>query len=771
MSRRISLTCHFPTGMRQLRDGASLSVPVEQPDALYRLYRIDGIEGTMQVAAFYIPDSQYETGEYSYDGAWASLNGSAGTIIPQWEYLYDGPHLLQDGTVLFNGLEDTAVRILGRNPGVRGSAVITGNIDTYGLSLTLILSELKAGLIPICSPASGHVDPTAATVLQWSLKPDGESLDTPTQTGAVVTWKKTGGTEQTITVTTAKRVTLAAGSFAQGDEIQWKVKITANTGIEHESDWMTLITTDGEAVAVPISPVSGIVDGTAPVEFTWSHTTPYGTPQTAAELQQSTDGAVWSSLGSVTGAEQRYLAPAGSLGADVNGTFFWRVRTRNADGVFGPWSAPAQCVVVAPPPAPDVTVDAVPAAVVHWTSVGQEGYQVQVAGYDSGALFGTARSWAVPNDLPDGSYTARVRVVNSFGLWSDWGEWAFTIENIPGGIILLEGAGGNAAILNWAVPDLADVTKSSGTNNGVTYTWKSVTGTFEITRTEEGTQDSVRTIFGNFGFSNGLEKGATYRLRWSGCSTPGVHFGFLYYRGGGQTRYGGEYLENDQTEGLITIPNNATITGARCVLMVEADASPDGAVVGALEVRRVYDRYDLYRDGDRIAATIQMAYQDNTPGVGSHVYVVWGRTNGSGYYTESNAVTVPIRLNTVELLDPETGEVLNLPMALTDDLAINKNMSRAAAMQHWNGTGLPSAELGEARNRDVQLRPSFPPAYFDSAVRLEQLIGNVVHYRDPHGHAFWGLLQLQGSEFRPRRRSYDLMISEVDYDPEDGIPG
>lgn len=763
MSRTIALNCTWSGGLVYIRPGTSVLVPVAALDASNQLYKIEALDGELNVHAFSRTDEQYgSVTTYHYDGAYASLGSifgvtTAGTIVPEYDQYGE---VKSTGTVQFHtdGPSEMIWRIL------HSGAVVSGNIDAAALSLRLTLSDDKAGLDPVCNPTSGHVDPTVGTLLQWSFSDIYTSYDMPTQTGAVVTWQVVGSsTNHTINAGTSQSVTIPAGSFAQGDQIRWKVKVTANTGVEKESQWMTLTTTDGAATAVPVSPVSGIVDGTAAVEFRWSHTTEYGTAQTQAELQQSADGTVWTTLATVTGAAQFCTVPAGGLNAAADGTFFWRVRTYNADRDAGEWSAPAQCVVVAPPAAPDVYVDAMPAAVISWTAAGQEGYQVQVAGYDTGALYGTEKRWAVPEELPDGSYTARVRVVNGFGLWSAWGEWAFSVQNIPGGTLQLEGTGGRAAILNWTAPDLADGKESTGTNAGVTYTWSSSAKTFTITRTSSNTSTSLRTIFGDYGFSDGLRKGETYRFRWSGCSVAGVHFGLQFYNGS-TSKSGTAWLANDQTEGLLTIPSSG-ITGARACLFVESSSSPSGAVVSGLEVRRVYDRYDVYRDGARIAAVADPAWQDNTAGVGSHVYVVRGRTNGSGYYTESNAVTLTVKLNTVEILDEETGEALSLPMALAEDVMTMGNRKRAAVLQHWNGAGLPSAEIGEALDAIVQLRPSFPPKWFDLAERLERLPGKLIHYRDPYGHAFYGIMTVMNYEKTPRRRTYDLTVTEVDYDP------
>ena len=739
--RRVELTCTWPSGRYEILPENPVTVQVAALDSGDQKTIVETIHAVMQAEAFPVPDSQYEYTTYTWDGAYASLEGIGGVIIPQYEDTYLTP-LSQNGTVEFDGGGTAAANLLQYH-----QATVRGNINAYALQLWLYLGD-KNSLIPICSPASGHVDPDSATVLQWSLKPAGFSAVDPAQTSAVVTWRVRGGAERTRSVTTANSVTLSAGSFHQGDVIEWKVAVTADTGITEESAWMTLTTVDGAATAAPISPVNGIVDGTAPVLFRWSHTTEFGTAQTGAELQQSTSGSGWTTFASVTGSEQQVTVPAGTLAAGTDGAFFWRVRTANADGDFGEWSAPAQCVVVAPPPAPNVSVDAVPEAVIRWTSVGQEGYQVQAAGYDTGALYGIATEWTVPEALPDGSYTARVRVVNGFGLWSEWGEWTFTIANKPDAAITLQGAGGTTALLNWtitpvwrrgAIASIDGVTESSSTARLCTgYLPRNVTAL-------ACNSDYKYIVFGytSDGDYLGTWDGEAFSAAANWLTDP-VSMEDL----AAATWFRLVFARSNNAAIGVAAASNMTIT-------------TDDGTTGLL--------YTVYRDGVRIGETTILAMQDNRAGAGPHVYTVRGRKPGSGYYAESNAVTLTIRLDTVELIDEETGELLTLPMALAGDVYTSGTRNRAVTLQHWNGAGLPSAEIGAARDNVLQLRPSFPTAHFDLAGRLEALLGKLVHYRDPYGHGFYGIMAAMGFEKHPTRRSYDLTITEVDYDPADRV--
>ena len=95
------------------------------------------------------------------------------------------------------------------------------------------------------------------------------------------------------------------------------------------------------STATPTSPKNTTVDGAAPVRFAWTVSSDWGT-QTKAELQHSTDGATWSSLGEVNGSGTTWSAPAVAF---PSGTNYWRVRVKNSFGVLGDWSSSASFTV------------------------------------------------------------------------------------------------------------------------------------------------------------------------------------------------------------------------------------------------------------------------------------------------------------------------------------------------------------------------------------------------------------------------------------------
>lgn len=326
------------------------------------------------------------------------------------------------------------------------NSVVYTSRGAYPPKIAVVLSDSNVGLTPLCSPTSGYVPKGKANTLSWSFANLYQSYTLPTQTSATVSWRYgSSGTVHTINAGTAQSVTIPANTWTQ-DEVQWRVSVTASSGVTNTSAWMRLSTAEATSVATVVSPINEIVNGDEPIILQWTHSISTGTAQTAADIQTSTDGATWTALASVTGAETQYTVPAGTLSA---GTLYWRVRTYNTDDTAGPWSDAAQLLVVASPAAPVVSVDVSPMSVISWTSMEQEAYQVTVDGYDSGEMWGQATSWTVPEYLPDGSYTAAVRVKNGYGLWGPWGAWAFTVVNVPGDAITLTSEDGQDVSLEW----------------------------------------------------------------------------------------------------------------------------------------------------------------------------------------------------------------------------------------------------------------------------------------------------------------------------------
>jgi hypothetical protein len=269
------------------------------------------------------------------------------------------------------------------------------------------------------------------------------------QTSAVFEWRvKNASTSKTISVSGATTAcTVPANTFPSGT-LEWRVKVTANSGTTTTSAWQEITTTDVTPTAKPVSPSGIVIDATIVNRFSWQHIISTGTPQSKADLQWSADGTTWNTLATVTGENQYYDAPANTF---TSGTKYWRVRTYNTDGTASAWSEKAEFIAINAPSAPSIVIQSTgPRPRITWQTTEQEAYQLTLSnGYASGTVYGTEKTWRSSVYLADGSYTVRVRVQNKYGMWSEWSAAALPVSHTEGEAITLSVDAAHEAALTW----------------------------------------------------------------------------------------------------------------------------------------------------------------------------------------------------------------------------------------------------------------------------------------------------------------------------------
>ena len=308
-------------------------------------------------------------------------------------------------------------------------------------------------LLADITPQNGYALKNAPTTFSWSIYGDGYVVDGVAQDSGTLQWRAgTSGTINSISVGTAQQYTVPGGTFTT-DEIQWRISVVA-AGTTLISDWYTLSTVEPLPSAKPVSPVSGFVDSTKPITFSWDHVIETGTTQTGFELQAGTDGSAFATVAAETTANEFVTIPAGTF---TPGPLYWRVRTYNTDGNPGEWSAVAQVTAIGAPNAPVVTLDDTsPRPSVRWQVSGQQAYEVTVDGVSVARAFGTAKTYRSETYLTDGQHTISVRVQNQYGLWSERGTVSVQIANTAGSAITLTAAGGDSASLTWSTDGIYD---------------------------------------------------------------------------------------------------------------------------------------------------------------------------------------------------------------------------------------------------------------------------------------------------------------------------
>lgn len=306
------------------------------------------------------------------------------------------------------------------------------------------------------SPTSGAFVPKYAdNTFTWGTTQSGFCFGDVTITSSKFRWKTSAsGTVTEVDCGTNLSCTIPANTFTT-DTVMWQAEITDSTGHTSTSEWQTLTTAEVTPdTAVIIAPKNTMEDGSQTITLRWQHVITTGTPQGAAEVQRSVNGSSWTSLVTITGANQYADISAGTFPAGQN---YWRVRTANTDGTYGAWSEAASFLVVSAPPTPNVTTDGKARPTVSWQSSDQQGYRVKIDDlYDSGVMYGQATSLVVPVYLQNGSHVASVAVVNQYGLWSEYGTAPFIVSAAPTGNVVLTAINGDAVQLSWTATTYAD---------------------------------------------------------------------------------------------------------------------------------------------------------------------------------------------------------------------------------------------------------------------------------------------------------------------------
>lgn len=302
------------------------------------------------------------------------------------------------------------------------------------------------------APASGvRLNKASAITFSTSLvQSDVFTIKRLTPASGTFEYRLKGASSTTTAAATISSTTISytapANTFAAG-EYEYRFSVTDNLGQTVYTAWSSFDTRDTVSTATADEPSGTLLDGDQPISFRWTHINESGSVQTKAELQKSADGSTWTALTTVTGEANEYSAPAGTF---ASGTWFWRVRTYNLDNAAGEWSDAASFVTVSAPSTPKVIVQASPRPLITWQTNEQSAYQIQLDTAVDTTDYGSGKSWRSPVYLDDGLHVARVRVQNSYGVWSEWGSATFTVSHTASGAVVLTVDADHRAELSWS---------------------------------------------------------------------------------------------------------------------------------------------------------------------------------------------------------------------------------------------------------------------------------------------------------------------------------
>ena len=750
--------------------------------------------------------------------------------------------------------------------------------------------EAQSQVEPINSPTSGIINAAVDRTFSVILRASGAVYAPFTVQSAVFYWRAgTSGAWTDVTMTpdgARASVLIPANTFPAGT-VQWYAEATDNTGNTTLTDNYTLSTLTADVQAVPLAPVDTVESGNGAIEFRWFYGSIDNSPQGAAEIQTGDDGETWESLATVTSSSARsYTAAAGTFEA---GVVYWRIRAKTSGGSYGPWSDAVSFVCYAAPVIQGVMADGAPWTTITWQTSGQLAYEIEVDGRQYGPFFGAdARSYTLPEPLSDGTHDARVRAQNKYGLWSEWAETVFSVQNnaqTPTLIltaevtedVALSWTGGSslgppvitvqpidmvgqawtwasfavdatgdgisyqwykqetydgpwvslgedgarkalwiyctdsmagwkyrcvatnaagsdtssAASWTYGTPSAAPtitvqpetVTKKTGTvsfvcgSDGSAYRWyrKAVSegpGEFDILATDG--VSTWRIVYGAAGSGDlPVSDGSNAWHIPAGAGASGdlpVSDGSTTWHmpaGGGTTEV---WLDTGITTPWLEFPADQTKNGWQYFCRVtNAAGTVDSDVVqyiyGEEPGEAIPGDYYVYRDGERIARTVDPHYLDRTA-LGTHEYRVLNRLENN-HYLYSNTVTVTVTVDTLMIAPLEGGDWMKLCLSDRSSREFDFERSRRVQYVHYSGAAFPEAEIGEQEELSGSFDVAWPLEMKEQARAFEKLLGTAVVVKTPHEVVLVGVLDGWKRRDPLFYSAYEFTVRQMDWGDAD----
>lgn len=150
-----------------------------------------------------------------------------------------------------------------------------------------------------------------------------------------------------------------------------------------------------------------------------------------------------------------------------------------------------------------------------------------------------------------------------------------------------------------------------------------------------------------------------------------------------------------------------------------------------------YDKFYVYRDGELIAKTTDVHYEDVLTN-GTHRYYVRGAYDSSGEYGLSNEVSVVVRPETTTISTVDGTISIELPYSETNNRSTTLDQQRRMSTMYFAGSDLPSMEISEWTDRKITISAALKPV--DDIAQIMSLIGKTVCVRDQHGNCVIGVL-------------------------------
>lgn len=637
---------------------------------------------------------------------------------------------------------------------VRAKDSYSGYTDNWKQAQITVTYAAVSQAVAVNSPTSGVYNAAVAGVFSVRLDASGP-VPSPFQIQAASFFWRAGETGEFTEISmtpsgNTASVSITAGTFPSG-LIEWYASATDTTGHASETQHYTITALQTAVEAAPLSPVNTIESGSGPITFRWTYGSLDGAPQGRAQLQYSRDGETWTDdhiFADITGRQTNYTAPAGTF---PGGAIFWRVRSYNATGTAGPWSAAVSFSSYSAPLVTGVTGDGKPFATITWQADGQEAYEIEVGGKTYGPYYGAdVRSFTLSEPLADGDYTVRVRAQNRMSLWSEWISGEMSVVNVPGSHSVPIGADdGESVLVSLLFSKVAPVI---------------VKQPQDIQTTDPNLQSYFRVEIAEHRFQT-FKWAIDFLMPWSDEWSLGDEMTVAM----DSTGLNIVFLAEDVTAAIDgmkvrtriwsdvgeVISREATFTYA------EPTKRTSPLITGYFPSETGY--FLIYRDGKLIGKTYDDKFLDRTA-LGTHEYWAYQVLEG-GYYTRSTPypVTGTASVTCPAIAPLEGGGFLSLKLSENSDREVRITEAREVEWTQYAGADYPSAEIGEGKSKAVALDVSALMSDEDFARAFTALLGQDVIVKTPDGTVVIGPLESLDLRAPRSHRSWTFGVTQMEW--------
>jgi hypothetical protein len=316
------------------------------------------------------------------------------------------------------------------NSGLTIATNITARDNAYPAILTVTLDDYVPAAPTNITPNNSNRNVAGDIKLSWQWE---DTYVGTTQASYELMYSTNNFvTSQAVTGTTAKEHIIPANTFAFGNTVSWKVRITDSNG--DTSSWSDVATFNigltTPSTPEAISPISTIVNSSDEIYYRWKFIDLFGYTQTKFDLQYR-EGTTPETTITVTDTGNQYIMPSKTI---INGgDYSWRVRCYNAFNEVSPYTTWQPFYAIGQPAAPSISsISNNTRPVVKWSAFDQDIYVLKiykdnVGVYDSGEQFG-AFEHAVSTFLEDGNYLVGIKIRSLYGFWSNEALSSFTLS-------------------------------------------------------------------------------------------------------------------------------------------------------------------------------------------------------------------------------------------------------------------------------------------------------------------------------------------------------